>query len=299
MLQFEKEQKRFEIGKITIGGIPGKHPTVLVGSIFYDGDKLVNDANTGEFDKREAERFINLQEEFADKTGNPCCVDVVGSTPESIYKYLDFVADVTDAPLFIDGVSEGPRLAGLEYAANAGLTDRIVYNSLSPSYTEQELQGIKQAKIKSAILLGYNMRDFTSQGRFDAIQNLLTVAEEAEITKPLGDTCVLDIPSLGQACLAISKLKSDMGIPAGCGAHNAIDSWRGLKTKMGTQATDPSMSAVAVLTVSAGANFILYGPIQNASYMFPSVAVVDAALAQVAMERREKIDRSHPRYKIA
>jgi len=57
--KFEKEQKIFEIGNAKIGGQPGENPTFLIGSIFWLGQKMVQDANKGIFDAKAAEDIIN------------------------------------------------------------------------------------------------------------------------------------------------------------------------------------------------------------------------------------------------
>ena len=41
MLKFKKEKKIVSIGKIKIGGKYGENQTVLIGSIFHEGDKIV------------------------------------------------------------------------------------------------------------------------------------------------------------------------------------------------------------------------------------------------------------------
>ncbi|MFH2044152.1 MAG: tetrahydromethanopterin S-methyltransferase subunit H, partial [Pseudomonadota bacterium] len=41
MLTFTQEQKTYTIGDVTIGGQPGENPTVLMGSIFYQGHRIV------------------------------------------------------------------------------------------------------------------------------------------------------------------------------------------------------------------------------------------------------------------
>ena len=65
MWQFKSEQKRFRIGKVSIGGVLGENPTVLVGSIFYHRQKSVNfQEETGQFNRDEAEKLIKIQEEF-------------------------------------------------------------------------------------------------------------------------------------------------------------------------------------------------------------------------------------------
>lgn len=299
MWKLRVEQKRFEIGTAKIGGLPGENPTVLVGSIFYRGQKILKNEMTGDFDGVKAEELIKVQEEFSEKTGNPHMLDVVASTPEAMKKFLDFISGLTDAPILLDGITANVRIAALEYAKEHALKNEIVYNSITPEYKQEEIEKIKETGIKSAILLAYNIREFTSEGRIKAIRALLPVAYQAGIKNPLIDTCVLDIPSLGMACRALFELKNEFGLPTGCGAHNAIGTWKGLKKKMGKQATHPSMAVASGITVAIGADFVLYGPIESADYMFPAIAMVDTAYGQLIMEHGKMLDKSHPIFKIA
>ena len=291
-------QKVFEIGGVKVGGAPGTRPTVLVGSIFFRNHKIVVDEKKGEFDKEAAEKAIKTQEEFSDKTGNPCMLDVVGATPEALIKELDFVSGVTVCPLLMDGLSAQIRMGALKHVIEIGLTDRVIYNSISPGYQPDELESLRQSGVKNAVLLAYNMKDFTSRGRMNCIRETLPRLLEAGVENVLVDTCVLDIPSLGSACKAIVAEKNELGYPAGCGAHNAIGTWRGLKTKMGPQAARPSTAVVSALSAAFGADFILYGPLESADYVFPSVALVNTAIAQTSIEEGRRPDRTHPIYRI-
>ena len=47
MFKFAGDQSVFDIGGVKIGGQPGENPTVMIGSIFYKGDKLVQDERKG------------------------------------------------------------------------------------------------------------------------------------------------------------------------------------------------------------------------------------------------------------
>ncbi len=299
MFKFKSELREVEVAGIRIGGPPGKNPTVLAGTIFYHGHKIVKDPEKGVFDEQKAEELINLQEELSDKTGNPCMVDVMASNPEAMVRYLDFVAEHTEKPILIDGTTAPVRIAGLEHAAEVGLLDRLIYNSLSPGFSQAEVAKIQEKGLKCAILLALNIRDFTTAGRIKAVKELLTVAEQHGVEKPLIDTCVMDIPSLGMACKALLQLKDELGLPVGCSPHNAIDTWRGLKTKMGKEAKRPCMASAAVMAVAVGADFVLYGPIGAAKYIFPAVAMVDAAQAFVLREEGIAVGREHPLFKIA
>jgi tetrahydromethanopterin S-methyltransferase subunit H len=277
MLKFKREQKIFEVGKVKVGGQPGENPTVLVGSIFYHGQKIVQDEKKGEVNKEKAEALIKLQEEFSDKTGNPCMLDVVGSTEEAMRRFIEFVGDVTDMPFLVDSSSVKVKVAGIKYVREIGLEKRVVYNSLTPDSKQEEFEALKENKVESAIILAYKKGVMTSKARIEAIQEVLPKAEEAGITKPLLDTFVLDIPSLSLACRAMLNLKGELGFPCGCGAHNAISTWIGLKERMGTQAVKSCAVTVNVVPIVLGADFILYGPIEDCNYVFPTVYAVNTS----------------------
>jgi len=298
MLRFKAEHKTLQIGSIKVGGKPGLAPTVLVGSIFYNKHYVLKDELKGEFDREEAERLIKLQEEFSDRTGNPHMVDVVGSTAEALNRFVDFVSSVTEAPILLDGTTAAVRIRGLDHIEDCGLEDRVVYNSISPDFKREEIERIRDVGIKNAILLAFTA-EFTSQAKIRGIRELLPVANDAGIENPLIDAAVVDIPSLGLACRVIYELTAELGLPVGAGVHNAIATWRGLKTKMGSQAKDSSMAAASAIAVASGASFVLYGPIESADSMFPAIAMVDAAFAQVAIEEGAMPDPKHPIFRIA
>jgi tetrahydromethanopterin S-methyltransferase subunit H len=277
MFKFKKEQKVFDIAGVKVGGQPGENPTVLIGSIFYHGHKIVADEKTGKLHREDAEKLIKLQEEFSAKTGNPHMLDVVGSTTEAMGKLIDFVADVTEAPFLIDSPSTEVKVSGVKYAKEVGLEKRVVYNSLILESKPEELEAIKESRVESAVILAYGKGVMTSVARIKVLKELLPKAEEAGITKPLLDTFVIDIPSLSMACRAILDLKRELGLPCGCGAHNAIATWAGLKERMGTQAVKSCAVTVNIAPIILGADFILYGPIEDCKYVFPSVYAINAS----------------------
>jgi tetrahydromethanopterin S-methyltransferase subunit H len=295
---FKAEQKIFQIGGVSIGGLPGQRPVVLVGTLFYHGHKIVKDENAGTFDEAAAEALVKAQDEMSDKTGNPAMIDVVAASAPAMKKAIDFVIDRTKAPILIDSPSEQFRAIGLTYAKEQGVLDRVVYNSINPSSKPDELKAIHESGVKSSVFLAYNMKDFSTAGRTSAIRELVGKRHEFGIEKPLIDTCVLDLPTLGSALRAMYELKDELGFPVGCGAHNAVALWKGLKPKMGEQAVKPCLASVNATTAAVGADFILYGPIDDAKVVFPAVAMVDTAYSQLPIEKKIQIPRTHPRYRI-
>jgi tetrahydromethanopterin S-methyltransferase subunit H len=298
LLQFDVPQQAWEIGNVTVGGQPGVRPTVLIGTIFYHGHDILRDEDRGEFDTAKATELICAQEEFAERTGNPCMLDVVGATPAAIRRHLEFAASTTERPLLIDGTTAEVRLAGLEFVKHAGLSDRVVYNSIQPEVGDDELRAVRNAQVTCAILLTYYMNDFTARGRVTSVRELLPKLKAAGISRLLVDTCVLDMATLGQALSAMFDIKCEWGLPVGAGVHNAVSTWDGLKRKMGRQAYEPCLGSATAAAVAAGADFVLYGPIEDARFVFPAVAMIDTAWSQLAMERGQEVPKSHPRFRI-
>jgi tetrahydromethanopterin S-methyltransferase subunit H len=298
LLEFKVPQEAWKIGNVTVGGQPGVRPTILIGTIFYHGHDVLIDEDRGKFDTAKAAELISQQKAFAERTGNPCMLDVAGATPEAIERHLEFAAGASDGPLLMDGTTAEVRLAGLEFVKRSGLFGRVVYNSIQPGIGDDELRAIRDAGVTAAIVLTYYMEDFTAKGRVKAVRELLPKLKAAGITRLLVDTCVLDLATLGPALSAIFDVKSEFGLPAGAGVHNAIATWRGLKSKMGHQAKNPCSGAAVAAAVAVGADFVLYGPIEDAQFVFPAVAMIDTGWSELAMEREMEIPKSHPRFRI-
>ena len=83
MKRFTTEQKVYDIAKVKVGGQPGELPTFIIGSIFWLGQPMVQDANKGIFNPAEAEKIINTMQTQSDMTGVPFALDVVGTTEEA------------------------------------------------------------------------------------------------------------------------------------------------------------------------------------------------------------------------
>ncbi|TET85962.1 MAG: hypothetical protein E3J37_00700 [Anaerolineales bacterium] len=54
-----------------------------MGSLFYEGAKIISDPLRGIFDKDKAYEQVLEQENLSKMTGIPCMVDVTGSTSEA------------------------------------------------------------------------------------------------------------------------------------------------------------------------------------------------------------------------
>lgn len=300
MFTFDAEQAVYEISGVTIGGQPGEHATAMVASIFYKGDDLLHDPRTGEFDPEGAREAIRKVEELSERTGNPAILDVIGDSPEALIKHVDFVAEECDLPMFMDGPTPRIRSEAAKHVGEVGLQDRIIYNSIESSTKEVdiEIEAIQNAGIDAAVLLSIDTKNLTLQGRFDALEANLEVAEEAGIDKPLVDPAVIDIPDAGFASKAIYEIKDRYGIPAGCSPHNEAVRWE-LEDPLSPDSWQLRQAVANASIIFFGADFNLYGTIHSAPEMYEVISTADAYVgygAQMGENRRPSQD--HPLYKI-
>ena len=304
IINFERDQQIVQIGDVEFGGQPGELPTVLIGSLFYQGQKILEDPIKGIFAKSKAEELINTQEELSEQTGIPHCVDVVGETPEAIIRALEFVAETTEAPLLIGGVNKITRLAGASYVKDVGLESRAVYNTLGGDATDEEIKGIREIGIKSGILLAYSIHHLYPKDKVKLLlgsekePGLLDTANQAGFENILVDTAVIDMPGVVLATEAIYWIKKELGIPTGTAPTNSIDNWTRIKEfTFGSTVCYPGIS---IFAQTMGADFIFYGAIERAPKIFPACAMTDALIAYRAriINKIRPKTKEHPLYKI-
>jgi tetrahydromethanopterin S-methyltransferase subunit H len=303
MFRFEKEQKIINAGGIKVGGQPGEVPTALTGTIFYIGHKIVKDKKEGIFDKDRAETLINRMEELSDMTTNPFILDVVGTSVTAFQKYISFISDVTKAPIQIDAISPRLRMETIKWASEVGLSDRLVNNSIYRGVKEKELQNLKDCNVKASIILCDNPTDDTVQGKLDVLPGILEMSDQAGIEGTLIDTAM---PSWGigvgaglRSIYVIKEMYGDRGA-VGTGIGNVSDTlgWvKGNFSKEVKKATDAAQNAILPMI---GCDWIMFGPIEFAEFVFPAVAVVDTYILTATAElgTRPIEEGKHPLFKL-
>jgi tetrahydromethanopterin S-methyltransferase subunit H len=245
-------------------------------------------------------------EELSEKTGNPYILDVVGETPEALIKHIDFVTGITKCPFLIDGAAPQIRMPAMKHAAEVGLTERAIYNSIDFHVSDEEIGFLKDRHVQNAVLMAFNPKKPWAEGRVDILKgesgqkSLLKAAEEAAVQKVLVDTAVLDMPSIAVSSKAIQLVKSEFGLPAGCGPANAVTTWKRIKKgEFGPHAYEVCSGGSVMLTQMMGANFVMFGPIELSEAAFIACAMTDALIAYAARKLGITTKtRNHPLYKI-
>lgn len=307
MFKFDKEQTVFDFAGVKMGGQPGEYPTVLAGTIFYGGHNIINDELTGDFDSARAETLLNDMIHISETTGNPSIAQVFGQTEEAIVKYIEFVGEKCELPFLIDSTSGDARVAGAQYADEVGLTDRAIYNSINMAADKSELEALKETNIDASILLGFNPMNATVEGKIAMWENgddgayekgLLEVADECGITKFMMDTAVTPLgQGAGIAGRTSFAEKAKWGYPVGSGIHNVPSAWdwlRDYKKEGHKDAFTVCDIGANILQVMCGGDFVLFGPIDNASIAFPAIAQTDMFIAEAAADLDTEAVESHP-----
>ena len=300
MHKFNTPQKVYDVGKVKIGGQPGELPTVLIGSIFWLGQKMVEDANQGIFDAEQAEAIINKMDSLSDLTGVPFAFDIVGTTETAFEKYIDFVAKHSEAPLMLDAMSPRTRMKAAELAKNMGLQDRCLYNSVYKGVRDPELESLKNSGIKMSIVLADNPKDNSLEGKMEVLDEALALAEKGGITKPLIDTAIPAFePTMGTAVRAIPQIKEKYGHPTGLGTGNVVTTMGWVKANFEKEFRKGTRTATNAIMQTMGANWLMFGPVEQADYVFPAVAIVDAYVASAMGDVGIRpLHEQHPIYKI-
>ncbi|MCK4757568.1 MAG: tetrahydromethanopterin S-methyltransferase subunit H [Thermoplasmata archaeon] len=291
MLNFSKEQKIVTIGDVKLGGQPGELPTVLFGTVFYGKKYRTHEPEA----MAEAEGFINTQEEMSQLTGNPGVIDIFIGSEEQAEIRLGFVLDRIpgDRPICIDVPESDVKAHVLRYAGETGISSRLIYNSLNLGLGEAELEALKEYSPGCAIVLGYNPRNMSTDGRVEVLESgagllekgIIDIAIDAGIKNILVDTGATPFDhNVAETLRAIPVMKNKWGRPTGCAIHNTVESWLWMKEYRKTNRDvylncDIGANAMPVIL---GADYAIYGPMRNAGRVFPFVAMVDKFMAEGA-----------------
>ncbi|MDM7939547.1 MAG: tetrahydromethanopterin S-methyltransferase subunit H [Methanothrix sp.] len=302
MFRFKHEQSIVNVGGVKFGGQPGELPTVLCGTIFYQGHGIVQDDAQGIFDRLAAERLVSRQAELSEETGNPAILHLYARTIEAAERYLAFAGDVWDGPLIIDSADPAVRAASARLVSEIGYADKSIYNSISVATGEAEAQAIRDSEMDSAIILAYNPADSSVDGSLQVLETggsvkekgLISLAKDAGMVNLLIDPGIVPLGSGAGSALRFSVVvKARLGLPTGSGIHNAVSAWPWLR--QADKATKWCCDAAAsALQLGAAGDFLLYGPIESAKFIFPAAAMADIMIAEAVRDLEIEPALEHP-----
>jgi tetrahydromethanopterin S-methyltransferase subunit H len=292
LYRFAKDQSVVNVAGVKVGGQPGENPTALCGTIFYQGHGIVEDEDKGTFDELAAEDLIDRQRALSEETGNPAVLHLYAKTPEAFGRYLDFIEGTWSGPIILDSADAETRIGMADLVSEIGYADRCIYNSIGLGMTDREEVALARSEIDSAILLAYNPADSSVEGTIKALEKggagrsagLIDVARGLGMKSLLIDPGVVPLgDGAGRSLRSTVLAKARFGLPTGSGIHNAVSSWRWLRSKEKT-ARYACDAASAGLEILAGGDYILYGPIERAGMVFPVAAMTDILVSEAVKD---------------
>ncbi|MGI9953094.1 hypothetical protein V3F56_12090 [Moorellaceae bacterium AZ2] len=267
--------------------LAGRRPTIMVGSIFYRGQKLVHDGEQGLFDVQAARELLQQEEELARAYSLPRIIDVIGETPLALRRYLEFVAENCQEPLMLDSASRAVRMQVLKELKGSPLIQRIIYNSLDERMTEEELALLEECGVRRVVVLALGNTAVRPQDRLkllDGPDGLLAKLRARGFSDIMIDAGVLDLTSIGWAALTVTRAKERWDLPVGCAPCNGFYLW--IRENRPSEAVRIATATAALtLPLAWGADFLFYGSLANAPWVYPAVQAAGNMLAYAARER--------------
>lgn len=295
MFKFQSHQDQCKIGEISFGGQPGKRRTVMVGSLFYPRHSMVLDRVEGVVDKVKAREALERMSATSCETGCPAAVMLFAETEKAMISHITTYSEMSSLPFFVDSPSKDVRLAGMRYAKEVGLEGRAIYNTMNAGVSPGELADIAEAGVENCVLLAFNPMDLTAKGKIYLLEDgggmlkegLIDTARKAGVKNVLLDMAVLAAEqNAGSALRALFISKAKWGLPCGCALHNAVESYAPL---LEASKADPKLyryvdTASCVMPIMAGADFVMYGPIESARRAMFSASFADELLCQATAD---------------
>jgi len=251
-------------------------PPVLIGTMFYQGQSIVDRNNTLNFNKEKAKKRILAQNDLAKQYKLPSLVEISADNPQAMIKYLEFYLDNFEPPLVLGGTFEA-RVAGIDYLIERGIpTDDFIYNTISNLKNKKELEIIKKNKIHSVVILILGSNNMTSSQRYNYIIdknqpgdiNLIEGVKKLGVKRIWIDGGVIDLESLAHILETQLLISTSLKLPAGTAPNLFLFKYSSprLNLKFHTRYRRASIMFIA----SWFSNFIFYGPIEDAKECFAS-----------------------------
>ncbi len=287
MFVFKQKQETFDFGGIRIGGNPGERPTVLIGGLFFEDQKVVHDANKGTFDEALAKQWIALATDMSDRTGHPFMIQVYGKTPEAMDKHISWLAENFEGPFLFESTSSAARIKGIELCRDIGLNDRAIFNSLNLATKDEETALLQQNSLDKAVVLGWAPRATNLEERMRRVTEMIEEAKRVGVTKMLIDPATMPVGAgYGLDYRTVLAVKSELGLPTCLAPHNAVSSWRFLK-EPDINKRLPYLGAIVASTTAAqllATDCVMFGSMKRSREIFIAASLIANAIASSIAE---------------
>jgi tetrahydromethanopterin S-methyltransferase subunit H len=272
------ENNPYIYGDIKVGRGNFDLPPVLIGTIFYQGQTIIDRKNPEIFDVEKAKKRINTQKALAKQYKIPDLIELNADTPKAMINYLEFYLDNFEPPFVLGGTFDA-RLAGIEYLQERGIdSNEYIYNTISNLKNKKELEVIQKYNINSVVILILGSENMTSTQRYNYITqknqpnnvSILEGLRKLGVDKIWIDGGVITMESLAHILETQRLISESLQIPVGTAPNLYLFKFSSprLNIKFHTRYRRASIMFIA----SWFSNFIFYGAIEDAKECFASTS---------------------------
>lgn len=269
--------------------VGGKHTdkettAPLILSMFHPHDKTLINPEEGEFDEDMAMRRVSVARELSERYNVPL---MVALAPEYVMTpYLEWLAEVWPGVIVLDGYFKA-KSEGLQYARETGLIERVVYNSVSRSTTDQEWRLLRENQPPSVVM---QLSGYDAASRYKSIHHpidgkpLIDHVHELGIENVLIDLATTGLASMADIIETYFMIKKTLPYPAGSVPANI----REFERVAGTLGVE-EMNRDTVLTASNAlayffGDFTYAGPIAWAKLFFETAALMEEVKGSIQFD---------------
>ncbi|MFX1325173.1 MAG: hypothetical protein ACFE8N_09455 [Promethearchaeota archaeon] len=251
-------------------------PPILIGTMFYQNQTIIDRKNAEFFDSSKAKKRIDNHLELSKKYNIPSLVEISATTPGSMIKYLEFYLDNYEPPFVLGGNFES-RIAGIEYLIEQGIDpEKFIYNTISNLKNTQEVEALKKYNIKSVVILIIGSENMTSTQRYEYITgknqpNDVSILEGLEIIgveKIWVDGGVINLESLAHILETQKLISTALNLPVGTASNLFLFQYSSPRLNLKFHTRFRRASIMFIVTWYS--NFIFYGAIEDAKESFSS-----------------------------
>ncbi len=266
----------YSYGNIKLGKGNFELPPVLIGTIFYQNETIIDRKNPEVFNSSKAMKRIDTHISLSEKYKIPNLVEISATSPKSMRNYLEFFLDHYDPPFILGGNFES-RVAGIEYLTEHGIKpDQYIYNTISNLKNKKEIEIIKKYKIESAVILILSSENMTSTQRYAYLternqpnnMNIIEGLDKIGVKRFWIDGGVVNLESLAHILETQQLVSTSLKLPVGTAANLFLFQYSSprLNIKFHTRYRRASIMFIAAWV----SNFIFYGAIEDAKESFAS-----------------------------
>ena len=267
----------YTIGNVKLGYGNFDLPPVMIGTMFYQGQTLVDRKIPSHFDREKAKKRIDTQIALSKQYNIQHLIEVSANDPESMFAYLKFFLDNYEPPFILGGTFEA-RIAGLQYLNDHGIKpDKFIYNAISNLKNPKEVEVLTKFNIQTAVVLILGSNNMTATQRFAYLTektqpndlSILSGLKKLGVDNILIDGGVIDLESLAHILETQMIVSTSLKYPVGTAPGLFLFKFSSprLNIKYHTRYRRASIMAIASLY----SNFIFYGAIEDAKECFASV----------------------------